>query len=802
MLVVVTLAVGIGANATMAGVIDRLVMQPPPQVREPHRIVRLLFSASGNSRAGAIGSTVSYTAMFALRHVEAFESQAGYSSANLSLGLGPDATEIRATLVTPLYFEVFGANAAAGRFFGAHDGYPIGGAEGGEPLVVLSHGFWKREFAGDPAVLGRLIRLGHLTYTIVGVATQGFRGVETVAPDLWLPISVTAPAEMPALWFAGDGATWVTPIARLRPGVSRDVAEEQATVVWRHGNAIATVPDSTSRILAASIIRGRGPDAPREVRVAIWLGGVAAMVLLIACANVSSLLLARAFARRREMAVRVALGASRPRLAAQMLLEALVLVACASVAAGLLGSAAARILTHFIDVDTGASNAMSFVNPAVLVYTGTVGLLSVVLVSLVPLLQFSSPNASDALRIGSGGGGGQTSRFRAVLLSLQAGLCMVLLVGAGLFAMSLYRISRLDLGFDRDRTVMVRFNLDFLADADPTYSEMVSRVRAIPGVERVAFAEINPYRNGRAVAAHTSEHDADYFWPIGVPEIPMEAAVDSGFFRTVGANIRGRDFSASDHAGAQRVAIINEPLARVLWPNAEALGQCVILPVRADYTGRACSRVVGVVSGFWRRTILNRDQLLVYVPLAQRKVVFSSPRAMFVRVATNPAMVLEPIRTAVQSLRIDLPAVTVSLLREAVEPEIRPWRAAAFVFGAFGLAALIIAAVGLYGVVAFTAAQRAPEIAVRVALGARRFHVLGVVAGQGLSAVTVGLVIGVVVALLSRRFVKSLVFETSPTDPAIFGAVALFLLLASCLAVVVPTVRVLRKNPAAVLYVE
>jgi ABC-type antimicrobial peptide transport system permease subunit len=165
-------------------------------------------------------------------------------------------------------------------------------------------------------------------------------------------------------------------------------------------------------------------------------------------------------------------------------------------------------------------------------------------------------------------------------------------------------------------------------------------------------------------------------------------------------------------------------------------------------------------------------------------------------------MVLEPIRTAVQSLRIDLPAVTVSLLREAVEPEIRPWRAAAFVFGAFGLAALIIAAVGLYGVVAFTAAQRAPEIAVRVALGARRFHVLGVVAGQGLSAVTVGLVIGVVVALLSRRFVKSLVFETSPTDPAIFGAVALFLLLASCLAVVVPTVRVLRKNPAAVLYVE
>jgi predicted permease len=753
---------------------------------------------------GSIGSALSYSSALDLQQVEAFKSLASYSAVTLSLGSGPEAVELRATLVSPSYFDVFGVTAAAGRFFGPADGYPKGEAVGGEPLAVLSHAFWRRKFAGDPAVAGRVIHVGQLAYTIVGVAVQGFKGVEAETPDIWLPISVTAPTEMPALWYAGRGASWVTAIARLRSGVSREVAEEQATTVWRHINPNARVAEGASRVLAASIIRGRGPDAPREVRVALWLGGVAALVLLIACANVSSLLLARAFARRREMAVRLALGASRARLASQMLLEASVLVACASVAAVILAGVAARVLARLIDVGSSSPRAAAFYNPTVLLSAGAVGVLSVVLVSLAPLLQFGRPNLSDALRVGSGGVGGQTFRFRAVLLSFQAGLCMILLVGAGLFAMSLYRVNRLDLGIDRDRTLMVRFDLDFLPkpDADAAYTEMVSRVRAVPGVQRVAFAEINPYRNGRAVAAHTLEHDADYFWPIGVAEIPMEAAVDSGFFRTVGALVRGRDFTSSDRAGAQRVAIINEPLAKVLWPRSDALGQCVILPARADDTGTDCSRIVGIVSGFWRRTILNRDLLLVYVPLTQRRVVFSSPRAMYVRVETDPESVLEPIRIAVQNLRADLPAVSVSLLRDAIDPEIRPWRAAAVVFAAFGGAALVIAAVGMYGVVSFTATQRSPEIAVRVALGARPFHVLAVVAGQGLSAVTAGLVVGVVAALLSRRFVASMLFQTSPTDSMIFGAVALLLLLTSCIAVVVPTVKVLRRNPAAVLRID
>jgi len=381
---------------------------------------------------------------------------------------------------------------------------------------------------------------------------------------------------------------------------------------------------------------------------------------------------------------------------------------------------------------------------------------------------------------------------------------MILLVGAGLFAMSLHRINRLDLGFDRDRTLMVRFDLDFLRgpEADAAYIEMVSRVRAVPGVQRVALSELDPYRMGRAVAAHTLERDADHLWPIGVAEIPMEAAVDSGFFRTVGAVVRGRDFAPSDRDGAERVAIINEPLARILWPNADALGQCLMLPIRANDTGTTCSRVVGVVSGFWWRTILNRDRLLVYVPLAQRRVDLSSPRAMFVRVENDPASVVEPIRIAVQSLRADVPAVSVSLLRDVIDPEIQPWRAATMLFAAFGGAALVIAAVGLYGIVSFTATLRTPEIAVRVALGARQFHVLAIVAGQGLSAVTVGLMVGGIAALLSRRFAASLLFQTSRADTAIFGAVALLLLCTSCIAVVVPTLRVLRRNPAAVLHFD
>ncbi|MEJ7810798.1 MAG: ADOP family duplicated permease [Gemmatimonadaceae bacterium] len=808
-LIVATLALGIGANATMAGAVDRLLLRAPPHISEPDRVTRVLVRRVLPTGATLINAAASYPAFRDLEgELPEAEAVAGFVTSPLSLGVGAEATSIRASLVTPVFFRVLGARPVRGRFFGPDDSFPAGLAPGGPPLAVLAHGFWQRQFGGDPAAVGRPVRVGALAYTIVGVAPPGFRGVEAEPPDVWLPITVTLAAQGQAFWLEDRGAAGVSILARLRPGASHAAVEQRATRVWRHYNAPNPRSlDAETQLLLAPVIPGRGPDAPREVKVALWLGGVSALVLAIACANVANLLLARAVARRREVAVRLALGAGLGRLARQMLAEALLLAALGAAGALALAGLGGHLLRLlFVNAPRGAGPSgteSSFVDVRLFVFTAAVALGTAVLVSLVPLLQRRVPDLTEALRTGAAAGGGRTSRARSILLVAQAALGTLLLVFAGLFAQSLRRVQGLDLGVDVEHTLAVQFDLRGAALSNPEfdalYAAMLDGVRSIPGVTRAALAERDPYRGGaRAVGAHTPTRSEDEIWG-PIDQRAIQTAVDSGFFRTVGASIRGRDFASADVRGATPVTIVNEPLARLLWPGTDPLGQCVYQPVRSGGPSGGCFTVVGVVRGVWYQSVMNRDKPLVFIPLAQRTPWVGQPANLFIRTSGDPGRIIPVVRAALLRARPDLPAIHIRRLRDALDPELKPWRLAATMFSLFGGVALVIAAVGLYAVVAFTAAQRSAEIAVRRALGARARNVLAVVAGDGLRALAAGLGLGAAAALLASRWVGPLLFQTSPSDPLIIAGVAALLLAVALVAMLVPTARALRQSPATVL---
>ncbi len=796
-LVVLTLAVGIGANVTMAGIVDRLLLRGPEGVHRPGELARLLAETPGaNPAAPRRGGYASWPLVLELaRDVPAFSGVAAVTHTRLPLGEGPDAPEVEAALVSASYFPVLGTPAALGRTFGPGDGYPSGATAGGPTLAVLAHGFWQRQMGGDPGVVGRAVRIGTLTYTVVGVAPPRFRGLGEQVPDVWLPLHVAADAEMRRHILEEHGMSWLTVIARLRPGVARALAEEQATAVWTRDLPPIPAYEGT-RVLAASVIRGRAPDRPREVNVALWLAGVSSLVLLIACANVTNLLLARAFARRREIAVRLALGASRGRLARQLLAEAGVLAALAAAGALLLASIGARVLGRWFEADIGSAG---FVDARLVAFAAVVALGLTIVVGLAPLALSALPDLSQTMRAGATQGGGRSAGARGVLLGAQAAMCMVLLVVAGLFARSLGEVTGLDLGMEPDRTIEASFDLDKLLmtndERDATYAGLRERVAAIPGVARVAFAyDVSRAVHVRSRLGDTSDHLRRYFYA------PIEQSVDSGFFTTLGSSLRGRDFDARDGRSAPRVAILNEPMARELFPGADPLGECIHLPTRNGGRDDTCVTVVGVLHGFYyRRGILERDQLLVYVPMAQHGYGLGRPGRMVVALDGPAAAVIPAMRAAILDVRPDLARVHVRWMRDVVEPELRPWRLAAGMFSLFGLVALAVAAVGLYAVVSFAAVQRSAEIAVRLALGARRRDVLATVAGDGLRAVVAGLLVGGLLALVARGWIAPLLFRTSASDPGVMAAVAALLLCVALVAAVVPTLRAARRSPAEVL---
>lgn len=787
--IVAALAVGIGGNVAMAGIIDRMMLQPPPGLHDHGRLARLVYTDGETASAGSFGN---YPLFLEYQQtVDAFSAVAAESSHLLPLGGDDEFEEVDVLLASASYFHVLGAKAALGRLWQPNDGFPEGFAYGGPAVAVLEHGFWLRRFGGDSNVIGRALSIGAQIYTVTGIAEPGFKGISLERPAVWLPLTVAAETERHPGILADPSSAWLRTVARLRPGASRSDAGEQATAAYRRVYPEAFA--STSRAIAAPVVRGRGPDAPREVRSAVWLAGVSVLLLLITCANVANLLLARVLVRRREFAIRLALGAGRGRLARQLLAESMLLAAIGGIGAIALAALGSGVLRGFL-AGLGDDGPGGLLNLRMLVYTGVTAIGTAVLISLLPLMQSAVRDLTTALRTGAAAGGGRRSRVRSVLLGVQAALCTVLLFVAGLFAQSFQRVGGLDLGMDLDSVFRIIYNVP--RGSEGTFDEIMERVNSVPGVERVARVGSGM----RAVSVHTADRDVSLRISEGVP---IEVSVDSGYFGIIGASLRGRDFESTDVSGAPPVTVISGPLARALFPGSDALGKCIHLPMRGDEIGGQCWTVVGVLDGLWYpRSILHREGLMVYVPLSQRPVPSFGSASAIVSVSGSPREIAPALHGVITSVLPNARRVRVEWMRDVAEQEIRPWRLSATVFSLFGVAALMIAAVGLYAVVAFTATQRASEIAVRVALGARSRNVILAVAGDGLRSVAVGLAIGMIAALGLRSWLGGMLFQTSPHDPFVMGGVAALLFVTAVAATVVPTLRTLKESPARILRID
>ena len=782
---IAALAIGIGVNAAMFGLIDGLLFRAPAHVTDPDRVVRVQFTRAESP--GSEPTRWGRAYYLALRDLEAtgvFQSVAGYLEATLSVGRGSDATEARGQIVTPNFFAVLGVRPRLGSLTRLDE------ATGGTNSVVISEGFWQRRFGAKSSVIGAPIQIGTSSYVVAGVAPNGFTSLQDKPVDVWLPMNDLASGYLPREWRTRRGSFYLLMVGRVPGAVSVDVAARRASDLLR---VSAQGDRDPTGIATSPLISSRDTEKSREVRVSLWLAAVTGLVLLIACANVGNLVMARNVARGREYAVRLSLGASHWQLRRHLIADVCGLILPGVLAGMVIEYWVRMTIPKFLSAEIPLAQGLVDGRAAVLIALSSA--LATVLVVVVSLVQVRPAKIALALKAHAEDTRG-SAVVRSVLVSVQSGLCVALLFSAGLFAQSLTRVLSLDLGVELDRTVQVSFNVPrggvSVADQQSLYERALTRLREHPGVESAALATSDPFQSGSGSMPFTTERSRREEWE-GRGEVAYSAAVGGGFFTASGAKtLVGRDFTDDDNAGAPRVAIINRNLATRLLPGKDALGHCVFLEET-----RECIRVVGVLGGVWKLRALDRSKMTIYTPIAQTED--AEPGAILIRTRGSAGRMLDAIRMTVQNVEPNAPAVHIARAHDLIDWEIRPWRLGATLFAGFAAIALVIAAVGIFGVVSFTATMRVREIGIRMALGARGAHIARVVAGSGLGAVVVGLLVGSLASLLATRWVGDVLYETSPRDPVILARTAAILLGVAVVAVVVPVVRALRLAPAAIL---
>ena len=797
LVIVLTLGLGIGANATMFGLVDRLLLKPPALVADPERVVRFQLTESERSLGQSwTNESMAWRTFTDQRDHASYFSDIGayFTHSEMPLGRGAEARTVAATLATPSYFRLLGVHPLLGRLYGDAEDRP-GAAT---PVAVLSWRYWQRVYGGDVSVLGKQLFLGSQSYTVIGVTPKGFNGVDLNAVDLWLPfhagaVDVVGKGE----WRDTYGWQWLKVLVRLKPGVTRALASDEATRVQRA--AVANTPDVDHEARAALVpLSGfeRGAVSHARERVALWLASVAAVVLLIVCANVANLLLARAASRRREIAVRLALGVGRGRLIRQLLAESMLLALAGGVMAVLLARWGGDVLraTLLPNVSWVESPLDWRVAGVAAVATMLTGLLT----GIAPALQASRPVLTAALRSSVADGASPRSRLRTGLLAAQTTLSLVLLIGAGLFFRSLWRIVHADIGYDARSVVVADVDLGVAgyekAARPQFYDQARERLKAVPGVTQVSLAINSPFWSMNSTRIRLTDRDSTPRIPEGGPYFN---GVTSDFFSTMGMRlVRGRGFSMDDRAGSAAVMVINQRMADFFWPRQNPLGKCV----KIGNDSLPCAEVIGVVATARVSEIQEEPRAMYYVPLEQSAMHEMPPdRILFIRTQSKPGLVVPNIRTAIQGMGSNLPYANIRTFQSQIDPEIQPWRLGAVMFGVFGGMALLVAALGLYSVMSYTVVQRTHEFGIRSALGATPRRIVRSVLRDGLRVVLFGTALGALVALLGGRFLAPLLYQTSARDPVVFSVVIGTLLVASIGAIVVPARRATRVDPLEAL---
>ena len=802
LVVVATLALGVGLNASTFAVLDALFLRPPSGVRDPGELRRYWVE---HFRTGDgvpfTSSNVTYPQFEAIADVVGDPASVALytSDGALRLGTSPRAPRVRGVYATAGYFPLLGVRPALGRFYSGEEDR-LGAAE---RVAVVSHAFWKRVLGGDSAAVGATLTIGRDRYTIVGVAQAGFHGLELQGADVWMPLGgMPAPGWLRGPWWRSHQTGQFRIVHRVGAGLDERAVAQRATRRIRalSREAFPENPDTLATVHLGSIVEAQGPaELGQELVISSRLAGVAAIVLIIACANVVNLLLARAVRRRGEIALRLALGISRARLVRVLTIEALVLASLAAAAALVVGAWGGTALRALLMPD------IEWREPAlhwrVGLFTIGVALAAGLAAGIVPALQSSDPDLASALKEGARSGETHRSRLRRSLVVVQASLSVILLVGATLFVRSLENVRALDIGFDADRLLFggVEFPV---GEAPPgpviaaAMRDVAARLEARPGVEAVARSFMEPMRGLGFIAFFTRTGSSSALGS----EFPTAAAVSPGFFRAAGIRIlRGRGFSEEGAERAPRELVVNEAAARVLWPDGAAIGECV----RFEGRENPCYRVTGVVENVRRGRVIEASPApQLYLPLGNSPSPEWVGTTIVVRARTEAAAAAAAEMRA--ALREAFPAAEprVTPMTENLEPEYRPWRLGATLFTAFGLLALVVALVGIYSTVSYGVSQRTHEFGVRLALGARIGDVLRQVVGEGVRTVAIGVVVGVALALAAGRLVASLLYGVSPRDPAALLLVSLALLVVAALAAVVPAWRAARVDPVRALRAE
>jgi predicted permease len=728
-------------------------------------------------------------------------------TSEFSLTNGGEPELITGEYVTENYFDVLGVGALKGRSFDKAEGQTP------TPVVVLSEHLWRTRFNSDSAMIGRQISLNGLGFTVVGIAPKNFIGTEVgLSRELWVPLMMQPILNPPESARLADPLTnrfkerdnhWLAVLARLKPGVSREQAGSELSTVARHVAENSSGKASPETLRSVQLLRMSGGMDPRDREEALPLAGivmaVVALVLLIACANIASLLVARAAIRRRETAIRQALGASRPRLVRQWLTESVLLGVVGGGLGLVLALWANQLLISYLQSTPLASLELGL-DYRVLAFTLGISVVTGIIFGFAPALQASrldivmALKSEDALQRA----GSRRSRLRTVFVTAQVTLSVVLLIGAGLFIRSLQSANTIDPGFRVERALMVPINLGLLRYKETEgvnfYRDLLTRVEAQPGVERASLVRFSQL--GLSYAQFQ-------IFPEGSVAGPTDEGISTGF-NVVGPNyfktmetalLRGRDFTDADRKAAPGVVVLNETLAATLWPGQDALGK------RVSVSGPEGPflEVVGVARNGKYRSLGEPPHPYVYQPVLQS---YDPKMTLVVRTTGEPQSVAGAVREQIRALDANLPVAEVKTLRDQLDLSLFPSRLAAWILGGFGVLALLLAAIGIYGVVSYSVAQRTREIGVRMALGAKEKDVLGLVLGEGLFVIAIGLAVGLLLAFAATRVIAGFLYGVGATDPLTFASVPLLLGFIALVASYIPARRATKVDPLVALRYE
>jgi putative ABC transport system permease protein len=779
---VLTLALAIGGNTAMFTVI-RAVLLKPLQYRDPDRLVNLSGGATAPRFAEMKTAARSFTELGATTGEE-----------NITLSGEAEPEVLKGARVSASFLRILGVEPLWGRGFRPEEDSP-----GGAPVAMISSELWQRRFSADPQIAGKTATLASTTYTIIGVLPPRFQ-FPSPGVDVWM----TAPSEWPLLPPKSRlDSPFLSIFGRLKPGVTLLQANAELQVIRRqyavaHPDMLDAKPKTPVEVTAMK------DNLVGEVRTMLWmLFGAVGFVLLIACANVASLLLARATARSREFAVRSALGAARTRLIGQLLAESVLLSLCGGILGVLLAAWSLRAIPLITSFDLPRAGEIHL-DWMVLGFAAALSVATGILFGLAPSLGASRPDLIQVLRASGEAANRGTHRgtglnVRGLLLIGQVALSIVLLIGAELLIKSVSNLRGVDVGFNPSHLLTMQVPLpplryDTNQKRTSFFEELLQRVGSLPGVRGVAAGMYipmmgyagTPVQDAAKPPAQLNERLIATYW-----------AITPGYFRTLGIPLRrGRDFAPHDTADAQRVAIIDEALARRFWPaypaGLDPIGQRLLI----GGVNKKPALIVGIAAHVHESLEPGAWPESVYVSLAQNAPPYAT---LAIRTTGDPLRFTKAVREQVQALDRDQPVALVRTMDDLVEEQVGQRRLLVILLGSFALIALLLALIGIYGIIAYSVAQRTQEMGIRRALGAQPSDILGLVVGQGIRLALAGVAVGIAAAFGLTRLMTTVLFHVTPTDPATFVAVALLFLLVALAASYIPARRATRIDPMAAL---